>query len=593
MLIAIVGLEPDAGVSTTALVLAAAWQGRQPVIVVEADPRGGQFARHCGGDPQRGLASLTSAAGQDGRIAAADLAEHLQRHPAGVTYLAAPEDPAQVSAVLAHPIRLRKSGPGHFEQWCRDLVVIADCGLATQGSPAAPLLAGADLVLVVVPAPATASPSLEQRIQDLVRWSPRLGLVIIGEAATGGELGAEVVGRLPHRESLAAELTHGQVPRDASDFGGACRGLVSALRACIEPPPAAAPVPRTWTPWRRGARTRSDVPSVYAIEHHTLHNAPSPDHRPPTQHSTMPPALSHRLQSAVAERALLSTVGSDPAAPALHRLSAPCAPVTAEPTTTPPGLTLRLFGPLRVMWRPQTGEKQQTPPIEITARLQRRSQEVLALLATHPEGVNRAQLIEALWGRRGTVRPANAIYTTLTRLRTAVAQATDGALDQLLITGSGRYRLNPAAVSVEDYTEFTALVARARRATDPDEHRATSTRLIELAATGLLAADLDAEWLDAVRNRIRNEAITTVGVLAQRLVTDDPRATAHLLEMALDIDPHNEEVFRDLMKLQARHGQIHAIDSTLEILTRRLNELDEQPSNETLVLVRSLHERAS
>ncbi|WP_328410791.1 hypothetical protein [Nocardia sp. NBC_00403] len=63
--------------------------------------------------------------------------------------------------------------------------------------------------------------------------------------------------------------------------------------------------------------------------------------------------------------------------------------------------------------------------------------------------------------------------------------------------------------------------------------------------------------------------------------------------MALDIDPHNEDVFRDLMKLQARHEQIHAIDSTLEILTRRLKELDEQPSDETLALVRTFHENAS
>ncbi|WP_306358313.1 MULTISPECIES: hypothetical protein [unclassified Nocardia] len=579
--------------STTALVLAAAWPEGHPVIVVEADPRGGQLARRCGADPQRGLASLASAIQQGQRIGPADLALHLQRHPVGIDYLAAPEDPARVSAALAHPLRLREANPGRCERWYRDLVLIADCGVASRTSPAAPLLAGADAVLVVVPAASLVSPDAEQQLRDMADWCPRLAVVTLGEGAPGRRLARKVVGRLPRRDTLSDEVARGRIPWEAAEFSSSCHTLVSTLRARIEPSPATAAAPRPWTPWRRAARTRSAVPGVYAIEHQPLHNALSRDHRPPTQHRTMPATFAHRSPSLVVEPVLRSAGVRESAGSALPTQSAPGAPLAAEPAPVRPGLTMRLFGPLRVIWRPQAGEQAQTPPIEITARLQRRSQEVLALLATHPEGVNRTQLLEALWGRRGTVRPANAIYTTLARLRAAVAQATDGAVDQLLITGSGRYRLNPAAVSVEDYTEYTALAARRRRATDPDEHRAHCTRLIELAATGRLAADLDADWLDAVRNRVRNEAITTVGVLARRLVTDDPHATAHLLEMALDIDPHNEDVFRDLMKLQARHGQIHAIDSTLEILTRRLNELDEQPSSQTIALVRSLHENAN
>ncbi|MFI9509041.1 hypothetical protein [Nocardia sp. NPDC052566] len=605
MLIAVTGLGARTGVTTTAVALAAGWPGPETPIVLEADPSGGWLAGLAGGHPSLGLASLATAATHTSTPSGAEqLAAHTQLLPIGVPVLAAPSGTDHIRTVLtspmAPPARTRRHQP-------HEVVVIADTGKADPVSAVMPILSGADVLVVLVRADLADAGLARQRLHEIAEWCPRRAVVLIGahtDEEFAASLAVPILGRLPLDSRGAAAILGGtRLSHRRGTLPGAARAVATALCTHLRPDDtkAAERAPCTYTtalrrthPGRTSAA--APTPAIYSLASSRARFLR--EHPPVLQHDPNSPEsdaieLEVTRPSAVAEPASRWGGASDPVAPTPPRLSAPFAPLAAEPAPVP-HLTLRLFGPLRVMWEPKpTGEQASTPPIEITAQLQRRSQEVLALLAIHPEGVNRTQLIEALWGRRGTVRPANAICTTLARLRTAVAEATDGAVGQLLITGSGRYRLNPAAVSIEDYTEYTELVAQRRRTTDPDEHCATSTRLIELAATGLLAADLDADWLDAVRTCVRNEAITAVGALAEQIVAHDPRATAHLLEMALAIDPHNEDVFRDLMKLQARHGQIHAIDSTLEILTRRLKELDEEPSSETLALVSALHQRAS
>lgn len=596
MLIAVAGVDGSgAEPSTTALVLAAAWPARQPVVVLEADPRGGRLARQCGGDPQRGLASLTAAVGETGLLALADLTEHLQWHPAGVAYLAAPSQPEHTVAVLGYPIRF-DTGAGNTRGRgeAGELVVIADCGVAAPGSAAAPLLAGADLALLVVRAPGADPALLGRHLRDLVTWCPRVHLVVIGSPPqTAAALGVPVLGWLPHQESVAAELAQGRVPPHR-EFASAARRLATAVQLRTTPETATLAT-RAWTAWRRGGRTRASrdcaTPHVYGIRHHPLDDGTArrePIRQAPSETTAHPATPVHTGAPSPVTGPL---VASTPVVQRTAAVVAPRAPLGAEPAGPPPLLALRLFGPLRVIWRPDQGHSgPPVPEVEITARIQRRSREVLALLATHPHGLSRAQLIDALWGPSGPQRPANAVHTTLARLRAAVADATGGTVDRLLDTDSGRYRLNPAAVSA-DYAEFVQAVASRRRAATDSERREVYGRIVELAATGALAADLDADWLDPLRQAARRDAITAVGALAQILVDTDPRATLHLLETALEIDPHNEHLYRDMLRLHDRLGEHHAIDDTLAILTSRLAEIGETPSRETLELAHHLHRK--
>ncbi|WP_225732225.1 MULTISPECIES: winged helix-turn-helix domain-containing protein [unclassified Nocardia] len=578
--------------STTALALAAAWPGPEAVIVLEADPRGGTLAASSGGDPRRGLASLTATAGEGRPL---DLAEHLQRHPSGVAYLAAPRHPEDVRTALAHPIPI---GPGPASTQGRDgeLVVIADCGIAAPDSVAAPLVSGADLLLVVVHArqddikPA----ELGAAVRALARWCPRLGVVLIGAQlpGTGVDLGAALLGTLP-----PPEWTAGAPAAEHDGVDAAARALAAAVRtrASADTTTVTGPVPRAHKGNRsRGGRARigrhHSAPRVYGIGYRHFVDTSTPLIEPEAAPSSTTPGREY----SGARRAEPITA-SHPESSARRTSSpqafpAPCNALPGVPTDPSPVLEVRVFGPLRVLWRPQTDDPGR-PEIEITARLQRRSRELLALLATHPHGLTRGQLIEALWGQRPPHRPTNAVHTTLTRLRATLAKATGVTVTRLLAADSVRYRLDPAIVST-DYAAFADAVAQRRRAVTDTERRTACQRILDLAAPGVLAADLDADWLYPIRQAARRDATTALGALAALLVTEDPRATLHLLETVLDnIDPVNEHLYRDILRLHARLGEYHAIDHTVELLAHHLAGIGEKPSRETLELARHLHRK--
>ncbi|GAA2693189.1 MULTISPECIES: hypothetical protein [Actinosynnema] len=71
----------------------------------------------------------------------------------------------------------------------------------------------------------------------------------------------------------------------------------------------------------------------------------------------------------------------------------------------------------------------------------------------------------------------------------------------------------------------------------------------------------------------------------------DPQQTLDLLERALVFDPHNDLLYRDIMRVQDRLGRADAIPRTLALLTTRLAELGEQPTRETLDLATRLLQR--
>lgn len=56
-------------------------------------------------------------------------------------------------------------------------------------------------------------------------------------------------------------------------------------------------------------------------------------------------------------------------------------------------------------------------------------------------------------------------------------------------------------------------------------------------------------------------------------------------------DPHNELLYRDIMRLQQQLGHLDAIPRTLTLLTTRLTEIDETPTAQVLELATCLQQR--
>lgn len=271
------------------------------------------------------------------------------------------------------------------------------------------------------------------------------------------------------------------------------------------------------------------------------------------------------------------------------------AEATAEPATrraveaqhdvaTP--LVLSVFGQPTLSWRPDVTCPDHT--VEVTGSLSRRLWELLIYLALHPEGVPRAAIIDSLWAGRPARDPVAVLRTVLSRLRSTIDSATSPDMGELVLVQHGRYRLEPAVVEV-DYWTFAGALARRRTTTD-EQHRAAANAAIVASYGGELAAGVDAEWLTARREGVRRDALDAVAALARALVQNDPESTLELLESARDFDPHNELLYRDIMRLEHTLGRHDAITRTLRVLEARLAEIDETPTAATIELAERLRE---
>jgi DNA-binding SARP family transcriptional activator len=248
-------------------------------------------------------------------------------------------------------------------------------------------------------------------------------------------------------------------------------------------------------------------------------------------------------------------------------------------------ITISVLGALRVQWHPEADQER-----EITGALQPRTQELLVLLALHPGGTTRDTLVSVLWGEDPPARPTNALHTALARMRRDLAEATGGAVTDIALVDNGHYRLDPAIVHVDYWRFENAMLAR--RAADTDAQRIAAYREVVDSYGGPLAEGMSKiEWSEPAREAIRRDAIDAVSGLARALVDQDPQQTLDLLEVARAFDPHNELLYRDIMRLQERLGLIDAIPRTLTLLTTRLAEVNNRPSEHAIGLATRLRQR--
>ncbi|HEX6401689.1 MAG TPA: transcriptional regulator [Pseudonocardiaceae bacterium] len=305
---------------------------------------------------------------------------------------------------------------------------------------------------------------------------------------------------------------------------------------------------------------------------------------PPAERPPPPPHAKPNNEPAAKQRAAVATRATAAPDETDHR-NADTAPIT-----------LTVLGRPRVHWTldhtvdTREGSSAADGAVqEITSAFPPRQREMLVFLALHPQGVHRDALVAALWAHNAPERPTNALNTALSRLRRAVNQATDGTVSDLTTTGEGRYQLDPSFVTV-DYWHLCDAVAARQKASSNSERIAAYQRIVD-CYRGSLAEGVDAEWIEAPREATRRDALDAVAALARALVDSDPQRTLDLLETARAFDPHNELLYRDIMRLQHRLGHLDAIPRTLALLTTRLAEIDESPTAQALELAARLQQR--
>ncbi|MBY8855386.1 winged helix-turn-helix domain-containing protein [Nocardia sp. CA2R105] len=606
LLIAVAGLTPRTGVTTTALALARTWPGPEPAVLLEADPAGGQLADLIDGDPYQGLASVSWAAHFG--AGPVRLAEHLQTLPGGVGFLAAPPGPDPLRTTWVTMLLTGRHHNRRLDElaaW-RELgaTVIADCG--TPDPALLPLLAGADACLVLVHADLIDPYRTGEQILDLAGHARRPGVLLLGadtDSAIATALRVPVLASVPHTRHAATTLLHRTwLSQRRNRLLHAARAITTTVESQLRPPPAPdtnarpdPPSPRL----PRVPRRPTTGPTVYQIglptttppRGDTLHLEASsaPRRTPPTPAATDSDATATIVPqqpvepwepSGPAEPEIPSSASlRPPEAGSAAALSAGSVPEAV------PVLSVAVFGPLRVWWRPGP----QAVPVEITRSLRRRERDLLIVLAVHPHGAPREALIEALWDEHHQPRrPTNALNTVVSRLRAAITTATADTITEILDNDTYRYRLAPDLWKV-DYHAFDTAVIELRTATTHSE-RERACRAILGAADGVLAEDFAGDWIAPIREHTRRDRLKAVGKLAAMLVETDPDQTLALLETALLIDPTNEPIYQDILRLHARLGERTAINPTLALLKRRLETIGDLPTQNTLNIAKALRD---
>ncbi|PSR57706.1 MULTISPECIES: BTAD domain-containing putative transcriptional regulator [Nocardia] len=607
LLIAVTGLQRGTGVTTTTVALAHGWPGPEPAVVVEADPAGGQLANLVAADPYQGLASMARDVHSGAR--SVHVADHLQVLPGGLGFLAAPPGP---DAQRARWVTMLLTGRDHNRRlddlaaW-RDLgaTVFADCGAPGPSSAEAPILTAADACLILVRGDLTDPALAGQRIRELAGGSRHPGVLLIGaqpNSDTTTRLNVPVLARIPRdRHSAEALLRKPLITHRRNRLVRAASAIAATVDTQLRPatpvftdphpshrrPPARGPGQRARLPERRSPAR----PTVYRLELPTgalpeparARTPPLPEPDPTPLVRDNPTTTNPRHEQSTDQ----DTSAGDTEAAAEPAPRPPTVP--PDPMPGPPAaadgrlLVVQLFGPTQ-LWL----HAADAPRTEITGRLQPQSLELLAVLALHPGGVTRDELLEALWAGHLPAKPNNALTNAISRLRIALGAATgtDGHATVQATQGRARYRLDPAHVRV-DYWDFTDAVTARRRATNNEDRAAACQRIIDIA-TAPLAPDLSQPWIEPMREATRRDALNAVGWLASHTVTNDPRTTLDMLETAAETDPYNEALWQDILRLHAKLGEYDALTRTYMLLSRKLTEIDATPSRETQQLLHHL-----
>jgi DNA-binding SARP family transcriptional activator len=216
---------------------------------------------------------------------------------------------------------------------------------------------------------------------------------------------------------------------------------------------------------------------------------------------------------------------------------------------------------------------------EIRSGLRAKARELLAFYLLHPEGTGLEEATEALWPEADPRRGSEWFWTALGNLRSRLRMATDDADLKVIEREGDRYRIEPL-FDVDLWRFQQALADAAASGGDPN-WAATLERTAGLY-TGELLAGADWAWAEVPRDDLRRRAVDVlVSLAATRLVAGDVKGALQALQRAVEADPLAEQLYRRIMRLQAKASRPDEVEATFRALQARLGEIGLEPSPES------------
>jgi DNA-binding SARP family transcriptional activator len=261
---------------------------------------------------------------------------------------------------------------------------------------------------------------------------------------------------------------------------------------------------------------------------------------------------------------------------------------TASPTGPTTGVVrLELMRDTpRLFWLPQASLDESDPltSINITPNRGKTQMEVLVNAAVNRDGQSRAAAAAALWPDTNIERPTNTYNSYRTRLRAMITERTNGVITELIQDNEdGTCQLHPDLVQV-DYWEFLDAI----ESTAPVPERARAYLNAVKNYRGALAVNIDAEWINEVRDQTQTAALRAAIDLAHDLAHnhDDPDTAVAILDKAITFDPHNEPIYQQLLLLLRKLRRRDAAMQRYQALEKALYRLDGlEPLPETTKII--------
>lgn len=216
--------------------------------------------------------------------------------------------------------------------------------------------------------------------------------------------------------------------------------------------------------------------------------------------------------------------------------------------------------------------------MDTTVPLRAKSLELLVYLVVHNGDASQEQILDDLLPDAPAAKAPHRLHTYVSALRKALAR-TGGPADYVTHPPR-RYTLNRAAIDTDLWRMRDAL-RDAERATTHADRTAALQRAVD-AYDGALADGCGYEWIEAHREGIRRQALDAH--LALAAATTDPTRALAVLEAAIRHDPYAEVLYQQAMRARAALGHLDEIRTLRRTLIRRLEEIDTDPSDDTLEL---------
>jgi DNA-binding SARP family transcriptional activator len=246
--------------------------------------------------------------------------------------------------------------------------------------------------------------------------------------------------------------------------------------------------------------------------------------------------------------------------------------------TRPGRAKVFLLGPPRIDNLP--------PPSRTDPVLRPQALELLVYLVTHGGSAGKDQILEDVLGDAPQSKAAGRLSTFVYSLRRSLKKSAGGAQRTYVGAQEEDYVLNRDGIDI-DLWRMQDAIAAAAAATDPPT-RIAALREAVACYTGPLAQGKTYEWIEPHREAVRRQAVDAHLGLVAELSGSDPTQAASVLQAAIGHDPYNDALYQQAMRLHARLGDVEAIRGIRKTLTRRLGEIDAEPSPDTLALADQL-----